>query len=349
MALQHNKLYLFGGYDQDLTSVKNNNLEFDIASSTWTWRTNMPFYSSGPFCANVNGKLHVAGGWNSSYISNHAVYDPIADTWDSSPADLPTARGFGLGTSDGETFYVLGSQDDALAYAYDPTVDGWSALPQMLDWRYSPGGGFVAGSLYALGGGGREGNAWKPRDSSEILDLEGTSWNAFDLSPDDPLVAPCSVFAPDQGGMLILIGGINDSTVSNKTQILRLCLAQLSNVSPPAGQNSEDVLLTISGDNFEADDAFFLYNESKGRIDLQGLSIESATTATGTVTAGRSAGVYELIVSSATGERATLANAFQVIGPDDDDDDDDDLDDADDDIDSDGDINSDDDDDGCCG
>ena len=63
--------------------------------------------------ATIGGKIYVFGGCQAGVILGDVdVYDPVTDTWNAAPADLPTPRAAMYSVaSKGGTVYVLGGWD----------------------------------------------------------------------------------------------------------------------------------------------------------------------------------------------------------------------------------------------
>jgi hypothetical protein len=92
-AVYNNKLYVFGGYDRDVSCVKlflNETLEYDPTTDTWTQLTNMPTARWGHIAVEFNGLIHVFAGEASTGLTGvHEIYDPSTDTW-STGTSVPT-------------------------------------------------------------------------------------------------------------------------------------------------------------------------------------------------------------------------------------------------------------------
>lgn len=112
----------------------------------------------------IDGELYVMGG-SSSILE---VYDPAADTWDSSSfggstllpmPGLPPA--LLAAAAIGDKFYVVGGCDifdcggktTGRLEVYDSTTPGWTTLTSMPTPRHSMAAGAIDGKLYVVGGG----------------------------------------------------------------------------------------------------------------------------------------------------------------------------------------------------
>ena len=111
--------------------------------------------------AAVGGKLYVIGGLDPSLspvalIDTVEEYDPIANTWTTKGARMPTARGaFGTAVLNGLIFAIsgYGTWPPTLTNAtdmYDPVGDAWSSLaPSPNSYVWSPVNA-VGGKVYVM-------------------------------------------------------------------------------------------------------------------------------------------------------------------------------------------------------
>src|SRR2546428_1775930 len=119
IATVGNSIYAIGGRTSPggpctggaMSSVER----YDIDQNVWTQVSPMPFPLSDRAAATVGGKIYVFGGCSGNFpiFTNETdVYDPVTDTWSTSPADMPTARAgmYGIATK-GDAIYVIGGWD----------------------------------------------------------------------------------------------------------------------------------------------------------------------------------------------------------------------------------------------
>ena len=113
---------------------------YDPATDAWEPLPSMPTGRSGSGVAMLDGKLWVAGGFNSEGgfglagdLATVEVFDPESNTWDQSKADTIHRRwGPAVAVLDGELHAVGGVGDgETSAEKYDPRADSWSAVPGM--------------------------------------------------------------------------------------------------------------------------------------------------------------------------------------------------------------------------
>src|SRR5262249_5740500 len=115
----NNKVYVFGGAD-DPGNGENITRIYDVTSGTWSTGAVMPdagtrFAGKGYY----NGKIYLVGGSTSVYFNDAQAqtweYDPVANTWNTSRASLPTALLVGgSGVVSGHLF-ILGGADSTSA------------------------------------------------------------------------------------------------------------------------------------------------------------------------------------------------------------------------------------------
>jgi N-acetylneuraminic acid mutarotase len=133
-----------------LGSVNGGNVWFSMAP--------MPTARAGLAAATVNGKIYAIGGFGvgGTFLATVEVYDPVANTWSTTPAPMPTARaGLAAVTVNGK-IYAIGGVDGLLGSTvevYDPVANSWSTTPvPMPTARYGVAAATVNGKIYAVGG-----------------------------------------------------------------------------------------------------------------------------------------------------------------------------------------------------
>jgi N-acetylneuraminic acid mutarotase len=148
---------------------------YDIATDSWTVGPPMPTAREHLASCAVAGTMIVIGGWvgapNMPRTAQNAAeaYDPRTGTWSELPP-MPAARG-GLGASaTGSECHVVGGEDWALAppgtfgthELFDAQAGAWSTRATMPTARHGLGLTWLAGALYAIGGGPIQGNSYTP-------------------------------------------------------------------------------------------------------------------------------------------------------------------------------------------
>lgn len=143
---------------------------YDVSADRWSTRTPMPTPREHVASCAVSGTMMVVGGWRDieqGTQSGAEEYDPKLDRWTRLP-DLPTGRG-GLGAvAIGSACHVVGGEDWRLpppgTFAthdvFDSVTGTWSSGAPMPTARHGLGLAWLDGTLYAIGGGPRQGNSY---------------------------------------------------------------------------------------------------------------------------------------------------------------------------------------------
>src|SRR5262249_40297281 len=99
------------------------------------------------------------GGFDTSFneASQTWEYDPVADTWDTSRANIPVGMG-GAGTSIvGQNIYLAGHWNNGNAstdhYRYDIVANTWTAMAPVPVPIYEPAAAGIGTNAYLVGGG----------------------------------------------------------------------------------------------------------------------------------------------------------------------------------------------------
>lgn len=162
-AVVGNALYAIGGSTgttpcggDPLATVER----YDIETDTWSTRAPLPSPRSDLAAVARGGKIYVFGGCLGTFaaITNVDVYDPVTDTWSTSPADMPTARSSMYGAAaKGNLIYVIGGQNNGVQLTtnefYTVPADTWTADAPMPSGRAEMGVVSHGGRIYTVGGG----------------------------------------------------------------------------------------------------------------------------------------------------------------------------------------------------
>src|SRR2546423_1148726 len=110
-----NKLFMFGGANNTTGTVYNTTRIYDIATNTWTTGATMPGPRHQMAAGYYNGKIYVAAGHTtvSQGSDSNAIweYDPVANTWNTSRANMPASLGGpGYGMINGNRYVTGGRQ-----------------------------------------------------------------------------------------------------------------------------------------------------------------------------------------------------------------------------------------------
>jgi len=128
---------------------------YDIATNTWSMAANYPF-ANHSLMAVALGNYIYAGGGNASPNKTWR-YDPSTNTWDDAAiADLPAGRtAAASGAYNGRWILAGGDVNFAIstsAIAWDPAMNTWSDLPNMVQARDYLAGATASQSFYAVAG-----------------------------------------------------------------------------------------------------------------------------------------------------------------------------------------------------
>jgi N-acetylneuraminic acid mutarotase len=152
-AVYDGKLYAIGGYNTNSSNALNENYEYDPVLDAWTTKAAMPTARWGPVAVEFNGKIYVFGGQLSSGggTSKNEVYDPVADTWDVTKANMPTglaAQGL-MAVRLGDKIHLFYQYAH---YEYDPATDTYTTLTNVPTPRTWSTVGVVNNKIYIIGG-----------------------------------------------------------------------------------------------------------------------------------------------------------------------------------------------------
>jgi N-acetylneuraminic acid mutarotase len=153
-AVLDGKLYSVGGCTASSCGTTDVTV-YDPATDSWSNAAAYPEAVAWESCGAVAGKLYCSGGTVDAGSLTHAyVYDPTADSW-SPIADQPTdAWGASYTAANGLLLVKGGAIDNGASltnqtWAYDPTSNTWTALPNANSSLYRGGG---AAGFYSVGG-----------------------------------------------------------------------------------------------------------------------------------------------------------------------------------------------------
>ena len=169
VAVVNGKIYFVGGCSDGACTVTNKVEVYDPSSDSWSSAANYPIPDGWQGCGGVNGKLYCAGGTNgSATFKNAYVYDPGSDSW-SPIADLPIDLWASVSGGPNGMFVVSNGVTNGFntitnqGFAYAPSTDSWTAIPNAQFPRYRAGGGC---GFYKVGGSS---GGFTPTPDSETL------------------------------------------------------------------------------------------------------------------------------------------------------------------------------------
>ena len=160
-AANTNSIYVFGGIDDTSGLVVNIVQKYDLGTATWTTVTPMPAERFFPATVyyDPTGLIYVAGGIDGSFLETDTtwIYDPVADTWDTSTApNIPVVMGGSAVSLVGQNMYLQGSFGTGatnLNYAYDIVANTWTQKANMPAAVYEGAGASIGTNTYVVGGG----------------------------------------------------------------------------------------------------------------------------------------------------------------------------------------------------
>jgi N-acetylneuraminic acid mutarotase len=142
----NNKLYLIGGLLLGSTTNTNRCFEYDPTTDTWTEKTAMPTTREDFGSAVYNGKIYCFGGVNNGTLYKKLeIYDPVANTWDATKADITAIKWSGdFGCECGGKIYLIGGSNTmsgipsypychpvTTIYEYDPVANTYATKTAM--------------------------------------------------------------------------------------------------------------------------------------------------------------------------------------------------------------------------
>jgi N-acetylneuraminic acid mutarotase len=166
-AANTNSFYVFGGFTG--STVLNTTQIYNAGTNSWTMGAVMPagrFFPSVLYDA-ATGKIYVIGGFDSSSVEMNQTweYDPVANTWNTSRANIPVAMGGSAASIVGQFIYLAGSWNGSsgstIHYRYDINNNAWAPMPGVPVPVYEAAGAAIGTQIYLIGGG----NPSSPGDS----------------------------------------------------------------------------------------------------------------------------------------------------------------------------------------
>src|SRR5437870_3363069 len=156
-----NRIYVFGGIDASFNPSAVVQI-YDVAGGTWVANgTPMPGarYFAGAAYYGGNDKIYVIAGFDSNFTETNTTweYDPIADTWNTSRANVPIPLGGSGYSIVGQNIYMAGTWNNAsgstVHYRYDIVADSWTSMAPVPVNIYRPDSASIGTNEYLVGGG----------------------------------------------------------------------------------------------------------------------------------------------------------------------------------------------------
>ena len=159
-AANTNSIYVFGGIDANFNP--SNVLQiYNVGTGIWTTGAPMPGarYFAGAAYYSANGKIYVISGFDQNFTETSTTwqYDPVANAWDTTRANMPAPTG-GAGYSIvGQNIYLAGTWNNAQGstqhYRYDIVADSWTSVAPVPVNIYRPDSAAIGTNTYLVGGG----------------------------------------------------------------------------------------------------------------------------------------------------------------------------------------------------
>jgi len=157
-------------------------VSFCFAQGTWTHKEPIPTARIFAGSCELDGKIYVIGGAqdNNSSLSTLEVYDPVANTWDTTKANMPTTRAeLCVAAVSGKIFAIGGApahnSGPALGVVeeYDPSTDSWLSKTSIPTPRKGAACGVINNKIYVAGGATSN---WVMSNKLEIYDAVADTW-----------------------------------------------------------------------------------------------------------------------------------------------------------------------------
>ena len=155
-----NSVYVFGGIDAGF-NPSNVVQIYNVGTGIWTTGTPMPgarYFASAAYYGGTD-KIYVISGFDSTFVETNTTweYDPVANTWDTTRANMPAPTG-GAGYSIvGQNIYLAGTWNGGNGstqhYRYDIVADAWTPMAPVPVNIYRPDSGAIGTNTYLVGGG----------------------------------------------------------------------------------------------------------------------------------------------------------------------------------------------------
>lgn len=163
------KLYCIGGQGPAPLYTKiPDTYEYNPADNSWTKKADMPTAREDMGSCVIDGKIYVFGGLTNggdhgTPVKVLEIYDPVANSWDATKADMPDYKMLGdFGASYGGKAYAISSTNTIVGYGdltsvgtvymYDPATDEWETKAEMPLPRCYKECAVIGSKIYVFGG-----------------------------------------------------------------------------------------------------------------------------------------------------------------------------------------------------
>ena len=205
------KIYLTGGCVR-FNSIESWTWMYNPATDKWTQRAPMPVETWGGHTGVIQDKLYVLSGCDGQEdcgnFSNvfFGRYNPTTNSWTSLP--LPpsgAAHLFSASAVIGGMFYVVGRRPltDAIE-VYNPATNRWTSLPGKGSDRKFVASAAIAGKLYMIAGGNRDGELVA---ATSVYDPARNTWRNLAPAPRSGIGLAAGRVVVNGQPRIALIGG----------------------------------------------------------------------------------------------------------------------------------------------
>jgi N-acetylneuraminic acid mutarotase len=191
---------------------------YNPSSQQWSQIADAPQALESPAGAFLNGKMYIAGGWDSSGSPSTAVYayDPSSGSW-SQEASLPAPLSASAAAVLNGQLYIVGgcttggcAPSSNATYRYDPGSNSWT---QLANYPASAAFGACAGiSGEVVCAGGNDADTNTSLKSTFIYDPGSNTWSqGADIPYDNWGMAYAG-----SGNQLQIAGGVSNNAIGNQ-------------------------------------------------------------------------------------------------------------------------------------
>lgn len=221
VAVVDRKIYAIGGHPLGGVTTDINE-EYDPATNRWMSKKSMPNPLAWFGTAVYQNEIYVIGGaWflggTGSEKTDVLVYNPAADTWNTSKTPMPTARaGIEAQVVDGKIYVIGGRNSDEgvinVTEVYDPVTDTWATKTPIPTPVSSYASAVVDDKIYIIGGltQTENGTVVSRVGLNQIYDPKTGTWSSgmpIPISNGANAGATSGIMAPNR--IYIIGGGLN--------------------------------------------------------------------------------------------------------------------------------------------
>ncbi len=188
LVYSNNALYQIGGISS--TSAINGIYRYDLTTGLWTTLTTLLTATSRMDPIALNGKIYVAGGYNTTAaeINNLQIFSTTANSW-STGAALPVKLShYSAVAYNGEIYLIGGYNGNTYAvtntlYIYNPISNSWRTAAPMNTIRANAAAGLIDGKIYVAGGAPSILSGTVAAVSGEVYNPVANSWSSIATLP----------------------------------------------------------------------------------------------------------------------------------------------------------------------